>query len=102
MPKKTLLKEATDAVKSVAGAALGAAAVAATGVVVTSVAGAMRKRGTELEDAAPKLQRLAGETVTRPVMPKPQKRAAATRKAKTVKKKVVAKKASKARRRAKR
>ena len=98
MAKKSIMKEATDAVKSVAGAALGAAAVAATGVVVTSVAGAIRRRGKDLEDATPQLQRLASETVARPLMPKPQKRAAAKRKAKSVKKKIVARKASKARR----
>ena len=45
MPKKSRLSEATDAMKAVAGAALGAAAVAATGVVVTRVAGAIRKGG---------------------------------------------------------
>ena len=45
MAKKTRLSEAADAVKTVAGAALGAAAVAATGVIVTKVAGAIRKSG---------------------------------------------------------
>ena len=98
MAKKSIVREATDAVKSVAGAALGAAAVAATGVVVTSVAGAIRKRGRDLEEAAPQLQRLAGTTVTRKLAPKPQKRAAATRKAKSARKKIAAKKAGKARR----
>jgi hypothetical protein len=98
MAKKSILREATDAAKSVARAALGAAAVAATGVVVTSVAGAIRKRGKDLEDAAPKLQRLAGDTVSRPLMPKPQKRAAAKRKTKSAKKRIVARRAGKARR----
>jgi hypothetical protein len=98
MAKKSMMKEATDAMKSVAGAALGAAAAAATGVVVTSVAGAIRKRGKDLEDATPKLQRLAGDTVTRPLLPKPQKRAAATRKAKSAKRKMAARKAGKPRR----
>ncbi len=46
MPKKSRLSEVTDAVKTVAGAALGAAAVAATGVVVTKVAGADPSRRT--------------------------------------------------------
>ena len=49
--KRIRLSEAADAVKTVAGAALGAAAVAATGVIVTKVAGAIRKSGEQLEDA---------------------------------------------------
>ena len=98
MAKKGIIREATDAVKSVAGAALGAAAIAATGVVVTSVAGAIRQRGKDLEETGPELQRLAGDTVTRPLLPKPQKRAAAKRKAKSSKKRMVARKAGKVRR----
>jgi hypothetical protein len=97
MAKKSMVTEAFDAAKSVAGAALGAAAVAATGVVVTSVAGAIRQRGHELETAAPQLRKLAGETVSKPLLPRKQKRAAATRRAKTAKKKVAAKKAGKKR-----
>jgi hypothetical protein len=97
MAKKSLVSEALDAAKSVGGAALGAAAVAATGVVVTSVASAIRKRGQDLEDAAPQLQKLAGDTVSRPLLPKKQKRAAATRKTKTAKKKIAAKKVAKKR-----
>jgi hypothetical protein len=95
MAKKSMMREATDAVKSVAGAALGAAAVAATGVVVTSVAGAIRKRGKDLENATPQLQQLAGETVSKPLLPQPRKRAAAKRKATSAKKKIAAKKAVK-------
>ena len=92
MAKKSMVREAVDAAKSVGGAALGAAAVAATGVVVTSVAGAIRRRGQDLEEAAPQLQKLAGDTVSKPLLPKKQKRAAATRKAKTANKKVAARK----------
>jgi hypothetical protein len=98
MPKKSRLSEAADAVKTVAGAALGAAAVAATGVVVTKVAGAIRRSGKELEESTPELQRLAGNTVSRTLLPKKQKRAAATRKARSAKKTIAARKASKKRR----
>jgi hypothetical protein len=95
MAKKSMMKEATDAVRSVAGAALGAAAVAATGVVVTRVAGAIRSRGKQLEDASPQIQRLAGDTVSKPLLPTRRKRAAAKRTASKAKKKVAAKKAAK-------
>jgi hypothetical protein len=99
MAKKGIVKEATDAVKSVAGAALGAAAIAATGVVVTRVAGAIRKRRKDLADATPQLQRLAGDTVSMPLLPRPRKRAAAKRKAKSAAtKKIAAKKAARKRR----
>ena len=98
MPKKSRLSKAADAVKTVAGAALGAAAVAATGVVVTKVAGAIRRGGQQLEDSTPDLQRLAGNTVSKPLLPKKQKRAAATRKARSAKKTTAAGKASKKRR----
>jgi hypothetical protein len=100
MAKNSRLSEAADAVKTVAGAALGAAAVAATGVIVTKVAGAIRKGGKQLEDANPRLQRLAANTVAKPLLPKRQKRAAATRKAKSAKRSMAATKAR--RRRAKR
>jgi hypothetical protein len=101
MAKKSMMKEATDAVKSVAGAALGAAAIAATGVVVSRVAGAIRKRGKDLDDATPQLQRLAGDTVSKPLLPRPPKRATTKKKATPAKKKVVAKKPA-SKRRAKR
>ena len=98
MAKKTRLSEAADAVKTVAGAALGAAAVAATGVIVTKVAGAIRKSGEQLEDATPELQRLAANTVSKPLLPKRQQRAAATRKSRSAKKAITATKARKKRR----
>src|SRR5205085_7725546 len=98
MAKKTRLSEAADAVKTVAGAALGAAAVAATGVIVTKVAGAIRKSGEQLEDATPELQRLAANTVSKPLLPKRQQRAAATRKTRSAKKAIAATKARKKRR----
>jgi hypothetical protein len=98
MAKKSRLSEVTDAVKTVAGAALGAAAVAATGVVVTKVAGAIRRGGQKLEESTPELQRLAGNTVSKPLLPKKQKRAAATRKARSGKRTMAARKASKKRR----
>ena len=98
MLKKSRLSEAADAVRTVAGAALGAAAVAATGVVVTKVAGAIRSGGKQLEDSTPALQRLAGNTVSKPLLPKKQKRAAATRKARAAKKAIGGRKAAKKRR----
>lgn len=101
MPRKSRLSEAADAVKSVAGAALGAAAVAATGVIVTKVAGAIRKGGRDLEESTPELQRLAADTVTKPLLPRRQHRAAAKRKAKSAKRTVTARKAA-VKRRAKR
>jgi hypothetical protein len=101
MAKKSMMKEATDAVKSVAGAALGAGAVAATGVVVTRIAGAIRRRGKDLEDATPQLQRLAGDTVAKPLLPRAGKRGAAKKKATSATKKIAARKAA-TKRRAKR
>jgi hypothetical protein len=98
MLKKSRLSEAADAVRTVAGAALGAAAVAATGVVVTKVAGAIRSGGKQFEDSTPALQRLAGNTVSEPLLPKKQKRAAATRKARAAKKAIGGRKAAKKRR----
>jgi hypothetical protein len=97
MAKKSMMGEAADSVRSIAGAALGAAAVAATGVIVTRVAGAIRSRGKDLEQATPKLQKLAGDAVSKPLAPK-AKRAAAKRKTKPAGKKVAAKKAAKKRR----
>ena len=98
MPKKSRLSEAADAVKAVAGAALGAAAIAATGVVVTKVAGAIRKGGRDLEESTPEFQRLAARTVTKPLLPTRQKRAAATRRAKSAKKSIAARKVARKRR----
>jgi outer membrane biosynthesis protein TonB len=95
MAKKSMLSDAADAVKSVAGAALGAAAAAATTVVVARVAGALAQGGDKLGRAAPALEQSAAEAVSAPILPKPRKRAAATRKATTAKKKVAAKKATK-------
>jgi hypothetical protein len=98
MPKKSRFSEAADAVKTLAGAALGAAAVAATGVVVTKVAGAIRKGGRQLEESTPDLQRLARNTVSKPLLPKKQKRAAAARKAGSAKRSVTARNAASKRR----
>lgn len=95
MAKKSVIREATDAVKSVAGAALGAAAVAATGVVVSRVAGAIRQRGKQLEDSTPEIQKLAETTVMKPLLPTPRKRAAAKRASPKPKQKPPAKKAMK-------
>ena len=45
MAKKSVISEAGDAMRTVAGAALGAAAIAATGVVVAKLSGAIRQGG---------------------------------------------------------
>jgi len=95
MAKKSMISEATDAVKSVAGAALGAAAVAVTGVVVARVAGAITDSGQQLEKSAPQIQKLAEDTVTKPLLPTRQKRVAAKPSAASAKKRVAAKKAVK-------
>src|SRR5919106_1216367 len=98
MAKKTRLSGATDAVKTVAGAALGAAAIAATGVVATKVASAIRQSGKQLEDATPELQKLAANTVTKPLLPRRQKRAAAIRKASSAKRAIAGRKTTRKRR----
>ena len=87
MAKKSMMSEAADAVKSIAGAALGAAAVAATGVVVDRMAGAMTRSGQKLEQAAPSLEKAAAQKLASPILPKPQKRAAAKKTATSAKKK---------------
>ncbi len=96
MAKKSIIKEATDALKSVAGAALGAAAVAATGVVVSRVAGAIRERGKQLDDSTPLIQKLAEETVMKPLLPASRKRAAAKRGTPRAKKRLAKKPSKKA------
>jgi hypothetical protein len=95
MAKKPIVNDALDQAKSVAGAALAAAAVAATGVVVSRVAAKMREGGKNLEDATPRMQRMVSETVSKPVLPAPKKRAAAKRTAKKAGKRVAARKAAK-------
>ena len=99
MAKKSMMREATDAVKSVAGAALGAAAIVATGVVVTRVAGAIRTSGKQLEASTPRIQKLAADTVSKPLLPTRKKRAAAKRTATKAKKKVAAKKTARRKKR---
>jgi hypothetical protein len=95
MAKNNVISEAGKVMRTVAGAALGAAAVAATGVVVSKLSGAIRQGGKDLEDAAPRLQKMSADTVTKPILPARQKRAAATRTAKSTRRKAAAKKAAK-------
>jgi hypothetical protein len=97
MAKKGVLTEAVDAIKSVAGAALGAAAAAGTGVVVENTAGALSKGGEKLAGAAPNIKRAASNIVSKPILPRKQKRSAAKRTAKTAKQKVAATRAAKKR-----
>jgi hypothetical protein len=99
MAKKNRLSGAADAIKTVAGAALGAAAIAATGVVATKVAGAIQKSGKQLKDATPELQKLAANTVTKPLLPRRQKRAAATRKVSSAKRTIAATRTTRKRKR---
>ena len=71
--QKSKLSEAADVAKSVASEALGAAAVAATQVVISKVATALKDGGEQLEQSSPKLQRLASDTVAQPLAPAPRK-----------------------------
>src|SRR5471030_3330987 len=73
MAKKTMMGEAADAVKSVAGAALGAAAAAATGVVVGTLASAITRGGRKLGEAAPVLEKAAADKVSKPMLPTPKR-----------------------------
>jgi hypothetical protein len=59
MAKKSTMSKAADAVKTVACTALGAAAAAATQVVVESVVDAVSKGGAKLDAAGPELQKSA-------------------------------------------
>ena len=95
MPKKTVVTSAIEEVKSVAGAALAAAAVAATGVVVTRMAGAIRKSGKQLEDSTPEIQKLAGETVSNPLLPTKRKKVKAKRLTSAPKRRAAPKKVAK-------
>jgi hypothetical protein len=97
MAKKSMLTEVVDATRSVAGAALGAAAGAGAEVVVENAASAMSKGGQRLGAAAPRIKQAAANTVSKPVLPRKQKRSAARRKAKAVKRKVAVRKGAKKR-----
>jgi hypothetical protein len=66
-------------------------------VVVENAASAMSKGGQRLGAAAPRIKRAAANTVSKPILPRKQKRSAARRKVKTVKRKVAARKRSKTR-----
>src|SRR3954467_4332127 len=98
MARRSVMGKAADAAKSLAGAALGAAAGAATSVVAETVAGAMTEGGAKLAKARPKLEKAAGATVSRPMLPTRRKRAAAKKKSKVAKKKVAAVRAAKSKR----
>jgi hypothetical protein len=70
------LRRSGNAARAVAGAALGAAAIAATGVLAKKVADAIREGGEQVGQATPHLQRMATRTVSQRV-PRRRKRAAA-------------------------
>ena len=101
MAKKSMVGEAVDAVKGIGGAALGAAAAVATGVVVGAAANAMMKGGKELSEATPGLAMAAADKVSKPMLPPPKKRAAAKRRVKKTKRTVANTKAAKTKRAAK-
>jgi hypothetical protein len=95
---KSVMGKAADAAKSLAGAALGAAARAATSVVAETVAGAMTEGGAKLANAGPRLEKAAGARLSKPMLPNRRKRPAAKRKSKVATKKLVAVRAAKSKR----
>ena len=95
--KRRMLTEFVDATRSVAGAALGAAAGAGAEVVVENAASAMSKGGQRLGTAAPRIKRAAADTVSKPILPRKQQRSASRRKSKALKRKVAVKKGAKKR-----
>ena len=78
--KKGTLGEAADAVKTVAGKALGAAAAAATGAVLDSVTEALSKGGAELTKAGPSLQKSAAKAVSEPIIMRPKRKSEGVKK----------------------
>jgi colicin import membrane protein len=91
MSKKGAGSEMADAMKSVAGAALGAAAAAATGVIMQSVAGALGKGEKALDDNAPDVKETVAAKVSEQIAPAPKP---APRKKRAAGKKAAAKKKS--------
>jgi hypothetical protein len=55
---------------------LGAAAAAATQVVVETVVGAVNKGGAKLDAARPKLEKSAAEAVSKPILPTAKRKSA--------------------------
>jgi hypothetical protein len=94
MAKKSMMGTAADAVKTVAGAALGAAAAAATTVVVESVANAMSDGGKKLDKAKPSLEKSASKVVSKPIVPAGKAKSALAQKRKAAVKKAPVKKAA--------
>jgi hypothetical protein len=76
MAKKSTMSKVADAVKTVAGTALGAAASAATEVVVDSAVDAINKGGAKLDAAGPELQKSAADAVSKPILPSPKRKSA--------------------------
>jgi hypothetical protein len=64
-----------NAAKTIAGVALGAATIAATGVVAKKVADAVSERGEQLADATSKLKRKAEATFPEPFAKRPKRAA---------------------------
>jgi hypothetical protein len=98
MAKKSVMADAKDAVKSLAGAALGAAAAAATTVVAETVTGVMTEAGKKLGDPAPKMEKVAAAST----VAKPSKKRAASKTKRKAKKKVIAGRVAKGNRSVKR
>ena len=83
MAKKSTIGQATDEVRTVAGKALGAAAAAATAVVVDSVDAAITQGGDTLKKEKPTLQRSAAKAIERPIAPRAKKKSAGAKKRST-------------------
>jgi hypothetical protein len=69
MAKKSTMSKAADAVKTVAGTALGAAAAAAA---VKTVADAVQEGGAKLDKGGPTIQKSAANAVPKPILPIPR------------------------------
>jgi hypothetical protein len=69
---KRQLSDPSNATKTIAGAALGAAAIAATGVVAKKVANAVSEGREQLADATSNLQRKAEATFPQPFPKRPK------------------------------
>ena len=75
MAKKSTMSKAADAVKTVAGTALGAAAALAESSW-DPVVDAVSKGGAKLDAAGPELQKSAADAVSKPILPSPKRKSA--------------------------
>src|SRR5215207_9341413 len=101
MAKKSVMADAKDAVKSLAGAALGAAAAGAAGVVAETMK-QMLEDGKKAGDTAPGKEKAGASKLAKPIVSDSRKRAPSKKKRKAAKKKVTAVRAAQAKRSVKR